>query len=122
MYLILKPQSASNRISIEQRRGTTSTMCHALLKKAILHYKRAKVPFDLLIAVHIECLKLKFKSLMVSIVYCFMQATYIINCMQDVNNYQASEIRRYKLKQMFSVNKFSFSYHLKIGEKIGAII
>ena len=36
-----------------QGRGSTFTFCHAHLKKAILLHKMARVPFDLLIAVHI---------------------------------------------------------------------
>ena len=35
-----------------QGRGSTFTFCHAHLKKVILLHKMAKVPFDLLIAVH----------------------------------------------------------------------
>ena len=35
-----------------QGRGSTSTMCHALLKKVILHYTSVAVLFDLNIA---EC-------------------------------------------------------------------
>ena len=37
-----------------QGHSSTSALCHTLLKKAILHYTSATVPFDLNIAVTFE--------------------------------------------------------------------